>query len=162
MFDLSGYDFSPVINYPDPAEMKVFDFTQGYDPEYVRSFEWGVGRYDEKRRDMYTAPQYKNRRNIHMGIDIYCKVGEPVFSFYDGKICYKADLDQPGNYGPTIILRYNLNNLALYALYGHLSRASLDEVVEGEQVKRAKNSHDWFGESERRMGAAPPLSAFVE
>src|SRR5699024_5432678 len=138
MIDFSSFDFAPVMDYPDPDGMKIFDFTKGYDPEYVKSFEWGIGKYNEKRRNMYTAPQYKNSRNIHMGIDIYAEAGQPVFSFYEGTVCYKADNNQPGNYGPTLVLCYILDEQPLFALYGHLSRENLDNTSEGERVKKGQ------------------------
>lgn len=156
MNDFSAFDFDPVMNYPEPAGMKVFDFTSGYNAEYVRSFEWGIGKYDEKRRNMYTAPQYKNERNIHMGIDIYAEAGQAVFSFYDGIICYKADNNQPGNYGPTLILRCILDNQQLFALYGHLTRESLDNMPEEERVKKGQKIAD-IGSEEVNGGWAPHL-----
>src|SRR5699024_2978458 len=58
--------------------------------------------------------------------------------FYEGKICYKADNNQPGNYGPTLVLCYILDEQPLFALYGHLSRENLDNTSEGERVKKGQ------------------------
>lgn len=156
MIDFPAFNFSPVMNYPDPCGLKVFDFSDGYDPEYVQSFEWGIGKYDEKRRNMYTAPQYKNSRNIHMGLDIYAEAGAPVFSFYEGTVCYKADNNQPGNYGPTLVLRYLLSGQLLFALYGHLSRESLSNVSTGETVDKGQEMAS-VGPEEVNGGWTPHL-----
>src|SRR5680860_1054879 len=101
MLNLSIYDFTPIMNYPAPERMKVFDFTKGYDADFIRSFEWGIGKYDEKRKNMYTASQFGGARNIHVGIDIWAKAKSPVYAFYDGEVAYTADHAQPGDYGPT-------------------------------------------------------------
>lgn len=156
MTDFSSFNFASVMNYPDPAEMKVFDFSEGYRPEYVRSFKWGIGRYNEKRRNMYMAPQYENKRNIHVGIDIFSQERQPVFSFYDGVICYTADDDQPGSYGPTLVLRYILDDQLLFGLYGHLSRSSLDNLWKGDRVKKGQKIAV-IGSKEENGGWPPHL-----
>jgi peptidoglycan LD-endopeptidase LytH len=132
----SDPDFHPVINLPDTY--KVFDFTCGYDPELIRKVKWGIGRYNERRRGMYTAPQYANRRFIHMGIDIWAPPGEPVYAASDGEIVYMADHDQRGNYGPVIILKHKINNKVFFALHGHLSKKSFRLNRVGKMLKRGE------------------------
>jgi|AntRauTorcE11897_2_1112592.scaffolds.fasta_scaffold03315_2 murein DD-endopeptidase MepM/ murein hydrolase activator NlpD len=133
--DFSGYNNAPVMNYPAPQEMKVLDLSDGMDEEYIRSFEWGIGKYNEKRQGMYTASQFGGTRNIHMGIDIWTQEGRPVFSFYDGTVIYKNNNDRPGDYGPTLVLKHQLEFITYYALYGHLSEMTLQNIEEGEEVK---------------------------
>lgn len=155
--DFSSYDFAPVMNYPDDSgEMHVFDFTRGYDPEVIPREKWGIGRYDEKRVNMYKTPLFGGERNVHMGIDIWAEAGESVFSFYDGEVVYMRDNDQPGDYGPTIIIAYELNNKPLYALYGHLSRESLQMVSIGEQVKKGQKIAE-LGDEDVNGGWVPHL-----
>jgi murein DD-endopeptidase MepM/ murein hydrolase activator NlpD len=155
--DLSSYDFAKVMPYPEnPDDRFVFDFTDGYDPEFIRQKEWGIGKYNEKRANMYVAPQYNNERNIHMGIDIWAKAGEPVFSFYEGTVAYKQDNNQQGNYGPTIVLRYKIDGTVLYALYGHLSRASLQMLSFGEIVRKGQRIGE-LGQEEVNGGWIPHL-----
>lgn len=140
LHDFSSYDFAPVMNYPkDPQELHVFDFTRGYDPKVIPQEKWGIGRYDEKRLNMYKTPLFGGERNVHVGIDIWAEAGEPVFSFYDGEVAYLQDNDQPGDYGPTIVITYELNDTSLYALYGHLSRESLQMVSVGDEIKKGQN-----------------------
>lgn len=134
--DLSSCDFAPVIAYS--GEWYLFDLSETYDREFIRSKKWGIGKYNEKRREMYTAPQYEGRRNIHMGIDLWTPAGEPVHAFYDGEIAYMADNDQPGNYGPTVVTRHRIAGYTLYALHGHLTKESLDQLSIGYKFKKGE------------------------
>lgn len=129
-------DFAQVMNYPD--KIFIFDFTGGYDPDFIRSKEWGIGRYNEERAGMYVAPQYNNSRNIHMGIDIWTEAGAAVFSFDNGRVAYLRDNNQIGNYGPTMVIEYNVKDTQLFVLYGHLSRLSLEIWSEGDKVRRGQ------------------------
>lgn len=155
--DLSAHDFEKVMNHPDdPEELHLFDFSEGYDPEHIRLKDWGIGKYNEKRRGMYLAPQYASVRNIHMGIDLWSDAGEPVFSFYHGTVAYMQDNDQEGDYGPTIVIRYRFDDLHLFALYGHLSRSSLSVVSVGDRVRRGQQIGS-LGSGEVNGGWVPHL-----
>lgn len=157
-FDFTACNFAPVMDYPDdPDRLFVLDLSRGYDPVSIkRKTKWGIGRYNEKRPDMYTAPQYENRRNIHMGIDIWADAGDPVFSFYDGVVVYKQDNKSKGDYGPTIVTKHVLNGIELFALYGHLSRSSLSLIPEGERVKK-KQKIGYLGDKSVNGGWEPHL-----
>lgn len=127
----------PVMNFPDKVES--LDLTDRYDAEKLDEFisegRWGIGGYVEKRQQMYTAPQYENRRYIHMGVDIWAPENEPVFAPVRGCIAYKAFHDQPGNYGGTLVVHHELNGDSLFALYGHLSKRSVTEALVGKKVE---------------------------
>ncbi len=153
-FDFTSHDFSRVMDYPD--ELYVFDLSDTYDPDLIASKGWGVGRYNELRRQMYLAPQYKGERNIHMGIDIWGPAGEAVYAFYDGEVVYMEDHDQKGNYGPTIVTRHMLNDKPLYALHGHLSRDSLGRVEIGQKVAGGEEFAA-IGKEEENGGWVPHL-----
>lgn len=145
--DLSSYDFAPVMNYPDdPGAFHVFDFTKGYHPETKPERRWGIGRYDEKRTNMYETPLFGGVRNVHVGMDIWAPAGEDVFSFYDGNVAYLQNNEKAGDYGPTIVVRYQLGDHILYALYGHLSLTSLDMVTVGEKVGKGQKIAELGGE----------------
>lgn len=143
-----------------PADRKVFDFRQNYNPEKMTDFTvsggWGVGGYLEKRADMYLAPQYENRRNVHMGIDIWAKQGEPVFSPLPGIIAYKAYHGEDGNYGAAIVLKHHLDGEDLFALYGHLSKKSL-ALNEVGTVVEAGDLIGWLGNSNENGNWPPHL-----
>lgn len=149
--DFSGVDFSPVMDYPE--DLYVFDLSESYDRDFIRSKQWGIGKYNEQRTGMYLAPQYEGKRNIHMGIDIWAPVGEKVYAFADGEIAYFADHDQEGNYGPTIITRHMLGDIKLFALYGHLSRSSLEGLETGKKV--------FFGRGIATLGTAEENGGWV-
>lgn len=155
--NLSDYNFAKVMDYPDdPDQLYVFDFSNGYDAEFIRTRKWGIGRYNERRVDMYATPLFGGKRNIHMGIDIWAKAGEPVNSFYNGEVAYADNNNQPGDYGPTIVIAYELNETILYALYGHLSEESLQEISIGEQIKKGEQIAD-LGDPEVNGGWEPHL-----
>lgn len=122
-----------------PDHCKVIDLTRNYDPEALQKFVddggWGIGGYLENRRGMYTAPHFENKRQVHMGIDIWAAAGEPLFSPLDGILKYKKNHPEPGNYGGTIVLELNVEGKPLYALYGHLSAASVEVAEIGKKVR---------------------------
>ena len=43
-----------------------------------------------------------------------------------------------GNYGPTIILEHQVENLTFYTLYGHLSLDSINKIKIGQQFKKSE------------------------
>lgn len=153
-FDFTSHDFARVMDYPE--DLFVFDLSDSYDPDFIASKGWGVGRYNELRRQMYLAPQFKGERNIHMGIDIWAPAGEAVCAFHDGEVVYMEDHNQQGNYGPTIVTRHLLDGKPLYALHGHLSRESLERVETGQQVARGEEFAT-IGEEEENGGWVPHL-----
>lgn len=130
--DFSSFNFAPVMDYPE--DLYLFDLQDRYDRQLLESKKWGVGRYNEKRKKMYTAPQYRGKRNIHMGIDIWAPAGEPVYAFYDGRVAYMRDNDEQGNYGGTIVTAHKPGGQQLFALYGHLSKKSLSMVQPGQEI----------------------------
>lgn len=154
MTDFSDFDFAPVMNYPQ--DLYVFDLTESYDPEYIRTKPWAIGKYNEKRTKMYTAVQYEGERNIHVGVDIWTDSGAPVFSFYDGTLTYKENHAQQGNYGPTLVVGYEIGEVKLYALYGHLSLESLNTVEVGESIDKGQKIAE-LGEESVNGGWAPHL-----
>jgi murein DD-endopeptidase MepM/ murein hydrolase activator NlpD len=131
--DFDEFDFCPVVKYN--GEWHIFDFTAGYKSAPDSKKTWGIGRFNEKRPGMYIGPQYKNGRDIHMGIDFWTPVGEPVYAFYEGEIAYFRDNARKADYGPTIVTKHSLEGTTLFALYGHLSRSSLKGITIGQQFE---------------------------
>ena len=147
-------DFSPVVHYD--GNPKVFDFTKGYDPDYILTIPFGIGRYNEKRKDMYISTIYNNCRNVHIGVDFWMAAGADVFSFYDGSILFFRDNANHRDYGPTIITEHLLDGAPIYALYGHLSRESLDNIHEGQKIRKGEKIGE-IGNEEENGGWAPHL-----
>ena len=155
--DYSHYDFAKAMDYPDdPAEFYVFDFTEGYHPDSKPEQQWGIGRYNEKRENMYNTPLFGGERNVHMGIDLWAPAGEPVYSFYDGVVAYMRNNDKAGDYGPTIVVKYDLDPQSLFALYGHLSKESLNMVTVGETIEKGQKIAE-LGNSKVNGGWEPHL-----
>lgn len=148
--------YHPVVRFPsDPSRVEVFDFTRGYDPHRVRS-DYGIGRYDEKRVGMYTAPLFEGAsvRDVHVGIDLGAPAGDPVFAYDDGEIFLFGENPAEGDYGPTLVTRHDHEGRALYVLLGHLSRRSL----EGKRIGAAFRKGDvlgWIGEKHENGGWNP-------
>ncbi len=149
-------EYYPVMKLPDTY--KVFDFTEGYSEKeisvFIKQGGWGVGKYYEKRKGMYLAPQYENRRNIHIGVDIWAPAGEPVFAPLSGFVKYFANHTEEGNYGGTIVLEHTFERKPIFALYGHLSPDGLANLKKGQPVEAGEIIGHLGDESEN--GNWPP------
>jgi len=105
---------------------------------------YGIGGYMELRSIYDNRAQFdtdaEERRNLHLGVDIWGDAGTPVYAPLAGIIHSFQDNDHFGDYGPTIIIAHNLDGFVLYSLYGHLSRKNLDTlsvcqpISSGQQV----------------------------
>ncbi len=82
-----------------------------------------------EQRDIYSSSseflENGSPRNIHLGIDVWTHAGTPVFAPANGTIHSLQDNKGFSNYGPTIILRHEVEGFVFHSLYGHLSRSSL-------------------------------------
>ena len=96
-----------------------------------------------EKRDLYaTSIRFSKDkiRDIHLGMDFWCKAGTRVITPLTGKVHSFQNNEDIGNYGPTIILEHKIENISFYTLYGHLSMDSLNglyigkEFVKGEPI----------------------------
>ena len=107
----------------------------------------GVGLYKEKRK-VYKSNHYisslnsAERRDIHLGIDIFVDQNTIVRSPLNGKVKILHNNDFKYDYGPTVILEHKINNYIFYTLYGHLSEKCLKKLKVGQSIKKG----DWIGE----------------
>jgi len=120
--------FRPVMALP--ASLEVYDFTQGYDPARARDGAYGVGRYDERRRGMYTTALFTEgaaeARDVHVGVDLAAPVGEVVRAVADGWVHAAGYNPAAGDYGYVVVTGHLVaEGVTLWALHGHLARASL-------------------------------------
>jgi murein DD-endopeptidase MepM/ murein hydrolase activator NlpD len=98
---------------------------------------YGVGGYMEHRTIYAFSRHFDTEdepRRLHLGVDIWGDAGTPVYAPLDGFVHSYQDNNNIGDYGPTIILQHNLDDLMLYSLYGHLSRESLVGLSTGKVV----------------------------
>jgi peptidoglycan LD-endopeptidase LytH len=99
----------------------------------------GVGGYLEDRfiyrrsRHFDVAAQ---SRNLHLGVDVWLPAGTAVFTPLDATVHSFKDNDNFGDYGPTIILQHELEGVTFYTLYGHLNRASLQGLQQGQRFAK--------------------------
>jgi 4-aminobutyrate aminotransferase-like enzyme/Ser/Thr protein kinase RdoA (MazF antagonist) len=102
----------------------------------------GIGRYDEVRafyaNQAFAAtgndgPEW---RTVHLGLDLFSAPGTPVLAPLDGIVHSVADNAAPLDYGPTVILEHTSGPVRFYTLYGHLSRASVAGLREGQAVAK--------------------------
>jgi peptidoglycan LD-endopeptidase LytH len=147
-----GCVFAPVIALPDDYE--VYDFTNSYDPDRVLRTPYGIGRYNEKRRGMYTTALFEGVRDIHVGIDIAAPVGEPVHAFFDGEIFAFAYNAAPGDYGYTLVTQHCIHEQTVWALYGHLQARSMEGKSVGQRVARGEVIA-WVGDRHENGGYNP-------
>ncbi len=171
----AGLRFHPVMELPECVE--VYDFTQSYDPGRALLQPFGIGKYDERRTAaMYQQPLFgaaalsgegghQDRREVHMGIDLGAPEGTPVYAFYDGVIYGAAIHQQSGDYGGTVITQHWLGGgvgagLSVWALYGHLSHASVHAARKRRFTTRtiaAGECLGWVGVREENGGWNPHL-----
>lgn len=154
MIDFAKYQFHPVVNLP--RDYEVYDFTQGYDRDRLRSSPYGVGKYNEKRKNMYTTELFAGVRDIHLGIDLAAPVGTPVHAFSDGTIFMFDYLKAEGDYGHTVITKHLFDGVELYALHGHLNARSIQNKVIGQTVSRGEVIA-WLGDTHENGGWNPHL-----
>lgn len=122
---------------------------------------YGLGPYGEKR-SVYITAQFADaaspeRRNRHLGIDVFAAAGTPVHAPLDGIVrdpTYNAD---PLDYGHTLILEHRTaDGTPFFTLYGHLAKDRTGRARPGEQV-RAGDVIGHFGDWHENGGWSPHL-----
>ncbi|MFD2826269.1 peptidoglycan DD-metalloendopeptidase family protein [Leeuwenhoekiella polynyae] len=113
---------------------------------YIKTFlaktggQVAYGGYLEKR-NIYDRSIYFNndnpdlKRNIHLGLDVWCGAGTAILAALEGIIHSFKDNRNYGDYGPCIVLKHQFEDLVFYTLYGHLSRESINNLSVGQKVK---------------------------
>lgn len=98
----------------------------------------GAGGYLENRVIYRRSKVFEGaeQRCIHLGIDIWAKAYSTVFAPLPAKVHSFRDNVGFGDYGPTIILAHELEGIPFYTLYGHLSRSSLQQIQEGQEIRK--------------------------
>lgn len=144
--------FHPVIQLP--PDFMVYDMTKGPDPRR-RPGEYGIGRYNEKRPQIYKTELFAGIRDNHLGIDIFCPEGTPIHAFDDGEFLMTHYNSASGDYGYTLITRHVFENRKLYCLWGHLKERSIENKSRGQAFKRGEIIA-WVGGPHENGGWANP------
>ena len=152
MIDWSAYDYHPVVHLP--MDYTVLDLTDGSweSPET----EFSIGKYDEVRPNLYNTELFGGERNVHMGIDIGGPVGTPCMGFMDGEISHFGYNPAAGDYGNVVITKHDIGGVPVWALYGHLDAASIEDKRVGKVVESG-DVIAWFGAFEENGGWEPHL-----
>jgi murein DD-endopeptidase MepM/ murein hydrolase activator NlpD len=137
--ELAGIDVNDAAAFTDHVFTRIRD----------AGAEAGIGRYGEDRVVYRHSPLFdgaRERRSVHLGIDLYLPAGTPVLAPLPATVHSFADNDRLGDYGPTVILAHEVGGLAFWTLYGHLDRAALECLQPGRGIDR--------GEEIGRIGSA--------
>ncbi len=146
--------WGPVMDYRLP--MPAIDLSRGYDHDPDAAPLKGAGGYLEHRRNMYTSELFEGRRYIHMGIDIWAAAGAPVYAPAAGTIHSFRDNNKKLDYGPTIVTKHEIGGRFIFALFGHLSRGSLEGLEPGMRIDAGMKLAE-LGSREENGGWIPHL-----
>jgi len=146
-----------------------FDTNESFEKlinEQCREGIAGIGKYNEVR-PIYTTDSYKVKanegyqwRSVHLGLDVFQPVGNPVFAPLDGVVHSFQNNNADKDYGPTIILEHQFEvknkTYKFYTLYGHLSLSSIENLAEGMIIKKGQQIAT-MGDSDVNVGWPPHL-----
>ncbi len=104
---------------------------------------YAIGGYDEHRTvysksRVFDGVKGEEPRRLHLGVDIWGKHGTAVMAPLDGVVHSFAFNNQVGDYGATIILSHQLDGRSFHTLYGHLSLNSLQNLQEGQTIRKGE------------------------
>jgi murein DD-endopeptidase MepM/ murein hydrolase activator NlpD len=145
-FNYRQKKFSVLNLTSDNKDLKDYDITA---PENFQKYidnvmkkqntEFAIGKYDEDRT-IYRSELFggKEKRTIHLGLDIWVRPGIKVLSPFNGRVHSFANNSSKGDYGGTIILEYKLKNKIFWVLFGHLSLRSLEGLYEGKAIRKGE------------------------
>jgi murein DD-endopeptidase MepM/ murein hydrolase activator NlpD len=132
--DFAAHRFHPVVHLPEGYD--VNDFTIPKSERAPRTSAYDIGRYDEDRL-IYTQALFggEERRTVHVGLDIGAPMGTVVHAFAPGRVLHAGYNAGPGDYGYVVVTEHELDGVALYALFGHLDRATLVDSPVGRRFE---------------------------
>lgn len=165
---ISKSDYTPIDLSEANTDLQNFDISSSKDWDtYITNYlnkrnkKVAFGGYLEKRgiynrSDYFNNPNLETERNIHIGLDLWIAAGTSVLAAFNGEVHSFNDNTNYGDYGPTIILKHELEGFVFYTLYGHLSRESLSNLKLGEKVSQGQTIA-YLGEAEVNGDYAPHL-----
>ena len=100
----------------------------------------GIGRFMEPR-GFYLADAFegrlgdpRERRTIHLGIDLFQEPGTAIHAPLAGRVHTVRENQNRLDYGPTVILEHSAPSGLFWTLYGHLERASVENLKAGDSI----------------------------
>lgn len=101
--------------------------------------EVAIGGYAEDRMIYRKSGHFgegEDVRSIHLGTDIWLAAKTAIHAPLDAKVHSFQNNENFGDYGPTIILEHEIDGETFYTLYGHLSLSSIENLEEGQVIKK--------------------------
>lgn len=96
------------------------------------------GGYNEVRNLYKRSTVFKNNeteeRNVHIGLDLWINKQATIHAALDGEIHSFQNNTSLGDYGPTLILKHEVDGFVFHTLYGHLSEESLENKKMGKKI----------------------------
>ncbi|MGJ8744510.1 peptidoglycan DD-metalloendopeptidase family protein [Polaribacter sp.] len=160
--------YFPILISSKNKDLQSFDISSSAAWEiYINSFlnkhkaKIAFGGYLEKRNIYDRSDYFKNiseneKRNIHLGIDLWCCEKTKVLAVLDGEVHSFKNNNNFGDYGPTILLKHQIKKEIFYTLYGHLSLKSIESIKIGDTFLKG-NSIGFLGDSSVNGDYAPHL-----
>lgn len=110
----------------DPQRVDVAALERHVDGRAVEGI--AIGRYAEPRL-IYTEPAFvretptgRERRTVHLGLDVFVPPGTVVCAPYDGVVVETAVRPDPLDYGGVLLVEHRTDeDVPFYTLYGHLA-----------------------------------------
>ena len=157
---LASEDFADVIAVPEnPNALGILDLSisspdlTGRDSDDTADFSnrvfqkmrsdgltLGIGRFMEPR-GFYLADQFEGRsgdpresRTIHLGIDVFQEPGTEIHAPLAGRVHTVRENKNRLDYGPTLILEHSAPSGLFWTLYGHLEKASVENLKTGDSI----------------------------
>ncbi len=148
--------------HPDAVELPNLT-KRIWDQMATHNTKFSIGRYAENRH-LYAADGFghgayptKEKRTNHIGLDLFCEAGLPVFAPFDGTVAYLTIIDLPLDYGGLVVLKhYTDTDVPFFTLYGHLSHDTLNHLELGQVVKAGQKIAT-IGEDHENGGWPPHL-----
>lgn len=107
--------------------------------------------------DAYATDDPDERRTVHLGIDVFLPPGETVCAPFAAAVVGVEDRARPTDYGPVVLLEHATpDRTPFFTLYGHLSRASIAGLAQGQRIGRG-DTVGRIGERHENGGWAPHL-----
>lgn len=130
---------SPLLDGRDTDDTEAFTRRVFREME-DRGARVGIGRYMEPRAFYLTdtfagrAGDPRERRTIHLGIDLFDEAGAEVRAPLRGRVFSVQDNGEGLDYGPTVLLEHDGPDGPFWTLYGHLERASVEGLEVGAEI----------------------------
>jgi 4-aminobutyrate aminotransferase-like enzyme/Ser/Thr protein kinase RdoA (MazF antagonist) len=118
-----------------------------------------LGRYREDRvvyrSDAFATGSGRERRSVHMAIDVFDAAGAPVFAPFDGRVEAVEFRGADYDYGGVVLLEHRTGSgTQFWLLVGHLDRRSVERLRAGDPVRRGEPI-GWIGPAAENGGWPP-------